>query len=95
MKINSIVVALLGFICVAAFASVASADIKQLKIYKEAFPDAKLKCASCHVDEKPKKDDGAHELNDYGKKVVETAKEPTADTYKTVGAVENFAADKK
>jgi len=48
------------------------------------------------VDKMPKKDDGAHENNDYGKAVVAAAKTanldvPTADTYKTVGTIEDFA----
>lgn len=63
----------------------ASADTKQIKLYKEAFPDEKPKCARCHVDEKPKKDDGQHELNDYGKNVLEINKEPDAETYKKAG----------
>ena len=86
----------------------AQADIKQIKAYKEAFPEAKLKCIDCHVTALPKKEDGQHENNDYGKAVlveaqkeaakVEAAKEeaaeeevkPTADTYKTVGKIEEF-----
>jgi len=77
-------------IFVAASVVPASASLKQIKLYKEAFPDAKLKCIECHVDEKPKKDDGQHEPNDYGKAVLSTDKEPTVDTYKKVGAIENF-----
>ena len=69
-------------------------DMKQMKIYKEAFPDAKVKCVSCHADAMPKKDDGQHEMNDYGKAVVDKAAqdgaEVTADTYKAVGTIEDF-----
>lgn len=70
----------------------ACADIKQIKAYKEAFPDTKPKCIDCHVDKMPKKDDGAHDNNDYGKAVVKAAgkDKPTADTYKTVGKIEDF-----
>lgn len=75
-----------------SFGVIAHADIKQIKAYKEAFPESKPKCIECHVDEKPKKDDGAHEANDYGKAVVAAAgaEEPTADAYKTVGKIEDF-----
>ena len=66
-------------------ASPAWADIKQTKIYKEAFPDEKPKCACCHVDKKPSKEDGKHELNEYGKKVKALASEPVAETYKAAG----------
>lgn len=72
----------------------AQASMKETKVYKEAFPDARIKCMDCHVDAMPKKDDGKHELNDYGKAVIaETVKpdlSPTVDTYKKVGKVENF-----
>ena len=61
------------------------ADIKQVKAYKEAYPDEKPKCACCHVDKKPGKEDGKHELNEYGKKVIAISKEPTAGNYKAAG----------
>jgi len=65
------------------------AGMVQIKAYKEAYPDAKPKCIDCHVDKMPKKDDGAHELNDYGKAVVKAAgtDKPTADTYKKAGPI--------
>ena len=74
----------------------AHADMTQIKAYKEVYPDAKPKCIDCHVDKMPKKDDGAHENNDYGKAVVKAATDakldkPTADTYKAVGTIEDFA----
>ena len=71
----------------------AQASLTQMKAYKEAFPDAKVKCIDCHTDEHPKKDDGQHEVNDYGKAVVKAAgsQKPTADNYKSVGTVEDFA----
>ena len=61
------------------------ANIKQIKVYKEAYSDEKPKCACCHVDKKPGKEDGKHDLNEYGKKVIAISKEPTADHYKTAG----------
>lgn len=61
------------------------ASIKQVKAYKEAFPDEKPKCNGCHVSEKPKKEDGEHELNAYGLKVAALKAEPDAETYKTAG----------
>jgi hypothetical protein len=72
----------------------AQADIEQIKAYKETYPDAKPKCINCHVDEHPKKVDGQHEANDYGKSAVKAAKaagleKPNADTYKTLGPIPN------
>ena len=70
----------------------AYANFTQIKAYKVTYPDAKLKCVDCHVDKTPKKD-GPHDLNDYGKAVAKVAgtSSPTADTYKTVGSIEDFA----
>ena len=74
----------------------AHADLSQIKAYKETYPDAKPKCIDCHVDKMPKKDDGQHDNNDYGKAAVAAAKKagldkPTADTYKALGSIEDFA----
>jgi hypothetical protein len=70
----------------------AHANLVQIKAYKETYPDAKPKCINCHVVEHPKKDDGQHDPNDYGKAVIKAAgaDKPTADTYKTVGTIEAF-----
>jgi len=67
----------------------AQANMAQIKAYKDAYPDTKPKCIDCHVDKMPKKDDGAHELNDYGKSVAKAAGavKPTADAYKKVGPI--------
>ncbi len=82
--------------------STAQADMKQIKVYKEAYPDAKLTCINCHDLQLPKKAEGEHENNDYGKAVLaEAVKDtpavaageevvPTVDTYKKVGPIENF-----
>ena len=76
-----LVIALLVFLIV----SPAWANVKQIKAYKEAYPDEKPKCACCHVDKKPSKEEGKHEPNDYGKKVIALSKAPTADNYKEAG----------
>ncbi len=68
----------------------AQASLKDMKIYREAFPDSKLKCIDCHVNEKPSKEDGKGDLNDYGKAVVAVDPAATADAYKKVGKIEDF-----
>jgi hypothetical protein len=70
----------------------AKADLAQIKIYKEAFSDSKPKCIECHVSEKPKKEDGAHELNEYGKAVKEVTgeEEIDAENYTKIGKIEDF-----
>ena len=72
----------------------ARADVKQLKVYREVYPDAKLQCIYCHTVKKPKKDD--HELNAYGAKALEMHKEegPGAETYKALGRSEDFQEEK-
>ncbi len=93
--------ALMGFM---AWGTCAQANLKVIKAYKEAYPDTKPKCIQCHVVALPKKADGEHDNNDYGKavaKVIKDAKEaePSADTIKKVGSIEDFekkaAAEKK
>lgn len=80
-----------------AFSVPARANVEEMKKYKEAFPGASVKCIDCHVDKIPKKDDGAHEWNAYGKAVLAQAGkeavkevEPTTDTYTHVGKIEDF-----
>ena len=89
----------IGILVIGIFISVASAQasMKEVKTYKEAFPEEKPKCAACHKDAMPKKDDGAHELNEYGAAVMAEAGKaaaaeiiPTADNYKAVGKIEDF-----
>ena len=87
MKKGVILSIVLGFVFSMA---TAQANMKEMKAYKEAFPDAKLKCQSCHVDAMPKKDDGKHDKNDYGKALIAENPKPTVDTYKKVGKVEDF-----
>ena len=73
----------------------AGADMNQVKIYKEAFPDEKPKCNYCHIDALPKKDAGKHELNDYGLKAKAASEIPTADTYKALGLAAALSQDAK
>lgn len=87
MNIKKVLMLLVGVFLVWCFK--AQADVEQMKAYKEAFPGAKIKCIDCHTDAIPKKDAGKHELNAYGKKVVEAAAKPTVDTYKTAGEAES------
>src|SRR3989338_4608366 len=68
----------------------AEADMNQIKLYKEAFPETKPQCLFCHVDKLPKKDAGMHDLSAYGIKVKETDTEIKAETYTKVGAFEDF-----
>ena len=84
--------AALALFCVIAVLPPAQADTKQIKAYKESFPDEKPKCIHCHLDEKPKKE-GPHELNEYGKKAKTLADEakkeaPDADSYKQAGQIQ-------
>lgn len=51
------------------FAGTAAANLGVVKVYKETFSDEKPKCTCCHMDKMPKKEEGEHEFNDYGKKV--------------------------
>ena len=67
----------------------ANANLKELKAYQEAFPDAKLKCTNCHAVERPSKT-GSHELNDYGNAALQAEKDPTAGTFKKLGKAEDF-----
>ncbi len=78
-----------GFAFVVAGSTPAMADVEQVKFYKTAFPGSQPKCIFCHIDKLPKKDEGMHEPNAYGKKVREAA-EITAETYKQVGTFEDF-----
>ena len=74
----------------AVWAAPAQANLKEIKKYKEAYPDAKPKCVNCHAVEKPKKEDGQHDMNDYGKAVLKAVAEPTVETYQKVGRIEDF-----
>ncbi len=88
MKRNILSIPVLAVVFVVGFVGVSRADIAQIKIYKEAYPDSKPKCIDCHAVALPKKD-GEHELNDYGKKVMALADKPTAENYKKAGSIED------
>ena len=88
-RIDSSVAVFSGFIFTLLFLSCgvqAQASMKELKAYKEAFPDAKAKCANCHVAAMPKK--GAATLNAYGQAAM--AANPNAETFKKLGKAEDF-----
>ncbi|MBF0121844.1 MAG: hypothetical protein HQL21_00370 [Candidatus Omnitrophica bacterium] len=100
-KMKTIIFSVFAAAIFLVVSSTVHADMKQMKIYKEAFPEAKAKCVECHTDAMPKKDDGKHDVNDYGAAVMEQAKKdaeaaavaevvPTAETYKKVGKIEEF-----
>ena len=61
------ITALVAVVAALALGSSALATMEIQKEYKAK--DAKANCASCHVDKMPKKD--KHEMNDFGKKVLE------------------------
>ena len=62
--------------CLFATCPIAFANLEQVKNYKAAFPDeGKPKCAACHVAKLPKKEEGKHDWNEYGKKILEAKKE--------------------
>jgi len=85
MKIVGMVLGFAGAICF--FSPQASATLKEMKAYKEAFPDAQVKCATCHTAPMPKKD--AAELNAYGQ--AAKAAGPGAETLKQLGKAEDFS----
>ena len=73
----------------------AQANIKEVKAYKEAFEGSKPKCINCHISEKPKKDEGLHDWNDYGKAAKALNEKPTSVDFKKLGTFEDFAAKPK
>lgn len=75
-------------ICFLLWAGKVYADGAQIKLYKEAYPDAKPKCVMCHAEALPKKD--SHELNAYGQAVKGAEKELTVESYKKIGPAEDF-----
>ena len=86
---NSLI-GLLVFGLLGAWITKAEANPEHLKMYKSVYPDEKPKCSLCHASEKPKKDEGLHELNDYGKKIKALKEAPDnkmsdEDIYKTIG----------
>lgn len=87
-RVAAVILGLAGAVCF--FSPAAKANLKEIKAYKEAFPDAKIKCSACHAVERPSKE-GAHGLNSYGQAVVSAEANPTAETFKKAGKAEDFA----
>ena len=63
----------------------AQATIHHQKLYKKVFPGSKPKCLFCHIDKLPKKDEGAHDLNEYGLKVKGDNEEVTVEAIQAAG----------
>ncbi len=63
----------------------ADANMAMRKLYKEAFPEAKVKCIFCHVIKMPKKD--AASLNEYGEKILGEDGEVTVESITAAGEV--------
>ena len=89
MKINGLGrlsgIAVFAFLFSILMASAAMANLEVVKAYKATFEGEKPKCSTCHVDKVPKKEDGKHEWNDYGKKVKAIKEKPDEATYQAAG----------
>ena len=89
-KRNILSLFLFAFVFLFLEVSPVFANLEMVKLYKNTFgTDDKPKCACCHTDKIPKKDEGKHDLNDYGKK-LKAAKPadkamPDEETLKKVG----------
>lgn len=83
--------AVLTFVAVVAVSLPAHANTDIVKAYKAAFEGSKPKCSFCHVLALPKKDEGQHDLNEYGQKVKDAGgEEITSEVLKSVGTREDF-----
>ncbi len=79
---------LLFVVFLVSLSGLSHANTKEIKIYKKTFEvDKAPKCISCHVNEKPKKDDNNTELNEYGKKVQAVKEEIDEESFKAVGKI--------
>ncbi|MFH1800764.1 MAG: hypothetical protein ABH891_07995 [Candidatus Omnitrophota bacterium] len=54
--------------------------MKEIKAYKEAFPDAKVNCATCQSVPMPKKE--AAGLNSYDQAAIAANSQPASETFK-------------
>ena len=79
-------------ILMSVMATTSFANIKQLKTYRTVYPNLKPACVYCHIDEKTKKEDGAHELTPYGMKLKELMADGdlTEEMVKSIGNHEDF-----
>jgi hypothetical protein len=66
-------------------ASASHANPDQAKLYKQVFGGDKPKCLACHVDKLPKKAEGKHDLNEYGKKAAALKSPPDEAAYRQAG----------
>ncbi|MEI7750553.1 MAG: hypothetical protein WCJ71_00555 [Candidatus Omnitrophota bacterium] len=85
---TTVLVGILFALVFLSWASQGYADMKEIKAYKGAFPEAKVKCATCHSVALPKT--GSAGLNEYGQAAVAANPHPTAETFKQVGKAEDF-----
>ncbi len=76
---------LFGFLISFFAAESAFATLEQAKTYQKVFGGDKPKCLACHMDKLPKKEEGRHEWNDYGKKLRAVKEIPDEEVYKQVG----------
>lgn len=92
---KTIATIILSIFAAVALVPAAQANVKQLKVYRTVYPNFKPKCGYCHVDDKPKKDDGKHDLNAYGQKLQElmAGGELTEEMVQSVGSHEEFEAN--
>ena len=85
------------FVIISVGYTSAWANVKQLKTYREVYPDYKPQCIYCHTSDKPKKEDGEHELNAYGLKLQElmNGEALSADMIESVGSHEDFKSEEE
>jgi len=89
MRRGKTVAVFLGFVVwISLLSSSASANVKEMKAYKEAFPGTQAKCAVCHIAPLPKKD--AVGLNDYGQAFQKAERAPAIASVQKLGKAENF-----
>ena len=85
---NRLIIWVLFAVFLLTLTGLSHANTKEIKVYKKAFEvDKAPKCIACHVAEKPKKDDGNTELNEYGKKVQAVKEEIDEESFKAVGPI--------
>lgn len=92
MKFKGILLFAVSLFTLALFTSNSYATKEHLLTYRSVYPEFKPKCFYCHIDEKPKKEDGEHDLNLYGLKLKELMgdEELTEEMIQSVGNHEEF-----
>jgi hypothetical protein len=85
-KVRIGVVSLASAVALVAGSAIATVDLQKQMASK--YPDAKPKCATCHVKPKPKK--GEADVNAYGKDLLATKKDGKFDFAK----IEKLDSDK-